>query len=534
MGKNILINAAFFLPFVFLAVFFFFPAFLVFLKAFEGFNPTDFFGTIFSARRLLWNSFSQAFLSTIAAFLVGFPAAYIVAKHEFFGKRLVRALSLVPFVMPPILAALSFVILFGNNGWLNRGLMMVFGFSEPPFRILYGFSGIILAHAFYNFPVFLRLVSNSWQALEEKNIEAAKTLGAGKWQVFFRVTLPQLLPSIFAAGVLVFIYCFMSFAIVLSLGGIQFSTLEVGIFHAISRQADFKTGATLALLQFAVIFIAIIVLGFFEKKTTVQSGVETQKKTSLVLFSKKGLVCHACIAIVLAGVLLPIIAILSFSLADSQSGFSLKNFEEIFFSQKKSLTGATAITSIFNSLLFASTSMTISVTMAFLLAVHSREKTAPFSLPAWPLAVSSITLGLGYIIAFGAGQWAFIAIAHALISLPFAFKIISNSLNSLPQEIFFAATTLGADKAQTLYRVIFPLALPAIASAAAFSFAVSLGELGITMLLFDGKFPTITVYIYRFISTYNIHAGAAMGVILVLFSAFCFYLIEKNSSSPVV
>ena len=130
---------------------------------------------------------------------------------------------------------ISFIIILGNNGWINQFLQKYFGFLEPV-QFLYGFGGIIIAHVFFNFPLVARFVSASWENIDPSMKEAAKTLGANKREEFFRITLPQLLPAIFASASIVFIYSFTSFAIVLGLGGFDFSTVEVEIFRQVSRR----------------------------------------------------------------------------------------------------------------------------------------------------------------------------------------------------------------------------------------------------------------------------------------------------------
>jgi len=528
MGNGFFIKALLALPLAFLAVFFFYPAALVFLQA-AGFLANADFAVIFSSQRFFWNSLVQAFLSTIAAFAIGFPAAYIFAKHDFAGKKLLKAMTLVPFVFPAILVAIFFVLVLGYNGIVNRILMSAFGFSDPPIKILYSLAGIVLAHAFYNFGVFVRFVSGAWEGLQEKQENAAQTLGATPWQVFFHVTLPELFPSILAAASIVFVYSFMSFAVVLTLGGVEYSNLETGIFYAVSRQADFGLAAFLALEQFVFLFFVLLVHEHASRKFTVQQESFTEKKPGLNLLQK---VFVAFLALV---VLVPVVSLAVFSVW-GENGFSLEHFGGIFFSQKKSLAGTTPLSGIFFSLGFAAVSSVIAVLTAFLLAIYLREKNSVvFSAVAVSsLAFSAVSLGLSYMMGFGTGLWTLIVAGHAVISFPFAFKIISGALKKIPQEAIDAATLSGAGFLQRVSLVELPLAKKAIAGAAGFCFAVSLSELGLVMLLSDGKFPTMTVYIQRFISTYQLEAGAAMGLVLIFFSALCFYLIEKTVPSQVV
>ena len=117
MEKNnvFIILKAFLVLFFFL--FFFYPLTLILLKSFTG--KISFFDVIYSNKKLIWNSFFQAGISTFFCVLIGIPAAFILARRDFFGKKFVKALTLIPFVFPSILVVISFVIIFGNNGWIN-------------------------------------------------------------------------------------------------------------------------------------------------------------------------------------------------------------------------------------------------------------------------------------------------------------------------------------------------------------------------------------------------------------------------------
>ena len=166
---------------------------------------------------------------------------------DFPGKKAVNSFTTIPFVLPSVLVVLGFVLCFGNSGIINSFLMKLTGADKPPLKILYSFRAIIMAHTFYNFPVCLRLVSTSWRRIGNNRVEAAQILGAGRFRIFTTVTLPALLPSIIAAASLIFIFCFMSFAVILVLGGgPAFSTIEVEIYRLARINIDLPGAASLA------------------------------------------------------------------------------------------------------------------------------------------------------------------------------------------------------------------------------------------------------------------------------------------------
>ena len=146
---------------------FLFPLVLVAFPLLAAFSPLLEGGALSNIGRALAeprfiSSFSfglsQAGASTLLALALGFPGAYLMALKRFPGKRFLGALSSVPFCVPPLIVALAFVLYYGRNGWLNTVLMQVFHLETPPITFLYSFSGIVLTHGFYNFPLVSRMV----------------------------------------------------------------------------------------------------------------------------------------------------------------------------------------------------------------------------------------------------------------------------------------------------------------------------------------------------------------------------------------
>ncbi len=513
----------------FFLAFFIYPLAALLLRVFSA---TDVAATaaslVLANLPTVYNSFAQAAVSTLLALAFGLPAAYVIAKKDFPLRNFVKSVALLPFVFPSILVVLSFVIVLGNNGWVNSFLRAVFGFEEPV-NFLYGFTGIAIGHVFYNFPVVAGLVSSAWEGVDARMGEAARTLGAGRLGRFAAITLPQLLPAIAAAGILVFIYCFMSFTIVLSFGGLKFSTLEVEIYSMASRGLDFTSASILASVQFVVLALVAGIYWAVSRRFRISSSESRAPRTPINLLSVSGALHAFFLCITILFVLVPLFFILVFSLSDPfTGGFSLRAFEKIFSSQP-GLLGTTPILAVFYSLAIAFAAAFISVFMAFLAAIpETRVKFAAWLLSS-SVAVSAITLALGYYIAFGPGNIFAIIFAHAVLAFPFAFFSVRNALRSIGPEAAESARTLGASQLKALSAVTLPRISGPLVAAFAFSFAVSLGELGIVLMLYNGIFPTMPVYIYRLIGTFSIHSAAAMGLILVLAGMASFYVMNSFS-----
>ena len=530
MGKNnVWVFGKLILVFFF-ALFFLCPLILILMKALESGQGSSFISIIFDNSRLLWNSFYQAFLSTLVSVLIGVPAAFLIARRDFKGKKILKSLALIPFVFPSILVVLSFIIIFGNNGWINN-LLQVLGIQKIQF--LYGFTGIILAHSFYNFPLIMRFVSDSWEKLDRDLKDAAKTLGANKLQVFFRITLPRLMPAILSSAALVFIFTFMSFTIVITLGGIMFTTFETEIYRQITRNLNFELAAVLSIFQFLLLAGVIFVYQKFAGHFIVREKGVFEKPKKINFFSAQGVVEAGTLLTIILFIALPLLSLIVFAFVDASSEeLSLRAFEKIF-SGTKSLTGTTATQSIFFSLLIGLFSSLIAVTIGLLAALKKTAvKGLGFILSA-SLGLSAITLGFGFYLGFGSGLLWPIIIGHSLIAFPFTFRIISNALNKIDDETIESAKTLGANDFEVLKKIQIPKIKNSLLTALLFGFAVSLGELGFILVLYDGVYATMPVYIFRLLSTFDLAAATAMGLILVTISFLSFYSIESLSNEAV-
>ena len=170
------------LPAIFLLVFYFFPLLTIFA---ESFSPSRSGDTsplleIFTSATILKTigfTFWQAILSTILTLAVGLPGAYLLAKYEFPAKKLFKALTGLPFVMPTIVVATAFNAVLGSKGFLNILLMDWFHLADPPISLLNTLTAILIAHVFYNTTIVFRMVGDHWSHLDPNLGQAGRVLG---------------------------------------------------------------------------------------------------------------------------------------------------------------------------------------------------------------------------------------------------------------------------------------------------------------------------------------------------------------------
>ena len=150
--------------------------------------------------------------------LVGVPLAFLFERYTFPGRRLFAALAALPLVLPPLVGTVAFIFLYGESGILAHGIKNLFGLDGPPWR-LRGWPALLLFHTYTMYPFFYVLTGAGLRRIDASLAEAARSLGASKFNVIRRVLLPQLTPSLLAAALLTFMTSMASFSAPLFFGG---------------------------------------------------------------------------------------------------------------------------------------------------------------------------------------------------------------------------------------------------------------------------------------------------------------------------
>ncbi len=527
-------------PFLFVLFFLYFPVFSLIRTAFigQGQFTADFFRKIFTDSyfiKVFSFTLKEAFISAILTLVVGFPGAYIVSHYNFRFKTFLMSLTTIPFVLPSVLVSLGFIILFGRNGIINSSLsFLLHRMVQLP--IVYSFLGIILVHTFYNFPIVLRIIGTSWQGISEEYSFAAKSLGANRFTIFWRVTFPMLLPSIVSSFSLVFIFCFLSFVIIMTIGGAQFATMEVAIYMYYNTFSDFRTGSVLALIQSLI--LTLFVFLYLKSENMYKKGVvrrnisirENKWSKTLVIFSA------IYLAFVFVLIIAPMVVVIANSFINTAgSGFTLNNFKEAFSNVYNYITGVSPVKVVFNSVLFALTTVLLSNLLAFpsayYLKARPRQKSVIIPMFMSPIVLSPLTIALSYILTFqgildSSLNWVFIVISHTLIAFPFVLRTLLPVVETTSPDFVFVARSLGMSRVRAFFSVDLKLLrIPLIASSI-FAFAISMGEFGATLMLFKTENTTIPIALFRFLSGRHFGVAGAMGTILLFTSLLAFVFID--------
>lgn len=545
LGLQILLAA---LPLTFLALFFYYPLTRIFnrgLSGAEGFTLQYVLQILKDPyfQQVIIFTAKQALLSVAISILLGLPWAYIFIRYEFPFKKTLRALTIVPFVLPSITVVVGFIIFFGHNGVLNRFLMDIFNLNNPPFKILYSLSGIILAHAFYNAPIITRMVHAQWERVGADYEESARSLGAGRLRTFWEITFPLLLPGLLTGAALAFIFCFLSFPIVLALGGAQYATIEVEIYTLVKTMLNYKLGAALALVE--MILSLLFIYGYVRLEGLFAQELEsTRPRGKEKLFgSINSQKVAIWLFIALSGVIYlgPMLSIFADSITARWQGetvLTLKWYAYIFRPHYEALIGASPLQSVLNSLFIGLAAMgvgsLVGLPIAYIIARHKFRGRRLFdTLSMAPLGVSSVALGFALFLFFLYGPLgvvnrpAAIVLAHTILAYPFFIRAMVPVLESVERELIEAARSLGASKWRAFLDIELPLVSRGLLVGAVFAFAISLGEMSATIMLTRPRLSTIPVTIYNLIGARKFDQASAMSVLLMIVTGIAFIVIER-------
>jgi len=540
-----------YLPLAYLLLFYFYPlaSILALSLAPQGWPDLTSLARLVGSSYYLdifWFTTWQAALSTLLTVALGMPGAYVFARYRFPARSLLEALITVPFVLPTVVVAVAFTALLGPRGWLNATLMRLLGLERPPLDVQGTLTAILLAHVFYNAVLVVRMVGTQWANLDPALAEAARMLGAGRLRAFREVTLPLLGPSLGAAALLTFIFCFTSFGVVLILGGGHYATLEVEIYYRTTRLLDLPLAATLALVQIVVVFGLMTAYTRIQARLAVPQPLRprrvTQRRPRAV--GEWALLVAALIPLLLL-LLSPLAALAERSLTVGEVG-GPAHYRALFANPRGSIFYVPPVAAVRNSLLFALATVGLSVTLGMMVAVTIAGRGAMKSRPRrvrlmdplfmLPLGTSAVTLGLGYIVALDEPPLnlrtspVLIVLAHTLVALPFVVRSVLPALRSIQPQLQEAAAVLGAPPWRVFREIDLPIVARAVAVGAVFAFTISMGEFGATSLLVRPQFPTLPVAIYRLLGqpgVTNYGQALAMSTLLMLVCTAGFLLIER-------
>lgn len=206
-------------------------------------------------RKALLLSLEASLAAVAVCLLFGLPLAWVLARLEFPGRRLLRAMTVLPMVLPPVVGGIALIHSFGRRGIVGQYLDRWFGISFP-----FTTKGVILAEAFVAMPFLVVTAEAAFRSLDRSFEDAARTLGASRWTVFRRVTMPLAGPALGAGAVLCWARALGEFGATITFAGNYpgtTQTMPLAVYLSLESNHP-ETGIVLSLVLLVVSLAVLI------------------------------------------------------------------------------------------------------------------------------------------------------------------------------------------------------------------------------------------------------------------------------------
>jgi molybdate transport system permease protein len=208
------------------------------------------------AREALRLSLICSLWATVLSIVLGVPLAWLLARVDFVGRPFVRALVLLPMVVPPVVGGVALLFAFGRSGLVGEQLYDWFGL-----QLTFNTSGAILAETFVAMPFLVITVEAGLRSIDTRYEDAAATLGAGRWTTFRRVTLPFLVPSLVAGAALSWARALGEFGATITFAGnIQGRTQTMPLAVYLELESNPESAIALSLVLIAISIVVLVSL----------------------------------------------------------------------------------------------------------------------------------------------------------------------------------------------------------------------------------------------------------------------------------
>ena len=481
------------------------------------------------------NTLVVCFASVALAGVFGTALAFLVTRYTFPGRRPLAAMAFLPFALPPLVGTLSFYYLIGHDGFVPRALEQWFGLEDVSFQ---GFVAILVIHGYSFYVFFYAMVSAALEGMDTSQVEAARTLGAGRWRVFWRVTVPMLTPALLGASLLTFMTSGASFSAPLFFGS-DFPVLSTEIYKETSqfREAQAQT--------LTVVLGLVSLLGVVLFRTRRDTAGSASKGVPRPIRSTSGRVLAGVFAWgTVALLLVPHGVIVWLSLVDHREWYTelfptvltFENYTTIF-------SDASAFRPIRNSLwmsaLAAVSTLVVGLPAAYLIGRRKPGGRLVNVLVMIPWALPGTVIAMILITAFNVAWPGWLRLHNTIWILPLGYfvryiplmsRVIQAAIAQFDGTLIEAGQTLGGGRAFCFWRIIVPLLAPSLGAATALVFASCLGEFVASILLYTPSNLPIAVQINMQWRGSGVGSAFAYSVFLMALVTATFFTARRFAS----
>ena len=482
------------------------------------------------------NSVKVTLTVTAFSLVLGIPIAYFYSFYKIKGAKVLFVLSVLCSMSAPFIGAYSWIMLLGRSGAITVFLKEVFGITLGS---IYGFKGILIVQSLKFFPLVFIYMNGAFKNIDNTLMEASANMGCTGVRRLFNIVLALSMPTILAAGLMVFMQAFADFGTPMLLGE-GFQTFPVLIYNQYLGETgrDYNFAAALAVIA---VFVTAIVF-FFQKwatsryKFSMNALHPVEKKNCKGI---SGILMHLYCYLLVGVAFMPQLYIIYLSFRNCSGaifkpGFSLGNYEQAM----KKLLGR----SIGNTALLGVIALAIIIVIAVLIAYlvvrrSSALNNAIDTISMLPYIMPGAVIGLALLMAFGkkpfalTGTLAIMVISFVIRRLPYTIRSATATLMQISLSIEEAAISLGASKLKTFMKITVPMMANGILSGAILSWVAIVTELSSSIILYNNKSITLTMSTYVAITRGNYGLAAAFASILTLVTTISLLAYLKISKS---
>ena len=457
---------------------------------------------------------------TAVSLILGIPIAYFYSFYKIKGAKALFVISILCSMSAPFIGAYSWIMLLGRSGVITQFLLGL----GIDIGSIYGFKGILLVQSLKFFPLVFIYMNGAFKNIDNTLMEASANMGCTGVSRLFRIVLALSMPTILAAGLMVFMQAFADFGTPMLMGE-GFQTFPVLIYNQYLGEGGQNFNFAAALAMIAVIIPAVVFgiqkFATSRFKFSMNALHPVEKKDAKGL---SGFLMHLYCYVLVAVAFLPQLYIIYLSFRNCSGavfkpGFSLGNYE----AATKKLLGR----SIKNTTVMGILALVIIIVIAVLIAYLVVRRSSALNntidtLSMLPYIMPGAVIGLALLIAFGkkpfalTGTMTIMIIALVIRRLPYTIRSATATLMQISMSIEEAAISLGASKAKTFVKITVPMMANGIFSGAILSWVAIVTELSSSIILYNQKSITLTMSTYVAISRGNYGLAAAFAAILTL------------------
>lgn len=462
----------------------------------------------------------QSLLSAALSCAAAVPVARALARRRFPGRDALATLLGAPFLLPSIVAVFGLVAIWGRGGIVSDALAAA-GLARLD---IYGLTGVVLAHVFFNLPLATRLLLQGWATIPAEQFRLAAQLGFAPADVFRRIELPMLRSILPGAFALVFLLCMTSFAVALTLGGgPRATTVELAIYQAIRFDFDLGRAAWLGLIQFGLCAAAALLALRFAADAGFGGGLGAPPQR----WDADRPTLRALDAAVL--VALALFLGLPLGAAGLQGLLALDALPNAVW--------RAARLSLAIALLSAALAFALGLGLAALAdAMKARRAGAALGVETFgllSLAASPFVIGTGLFILLHpvADPFALAlpvtAAVNAAMALPFVMRVLLPALTEAREVDGRLADSLGMTGLARFRLAIWPRLRRPAGFALGLAAAFSMGDLGVIALFAPPETATLPLLMQRLMAAFRNEAAAGVALVLVALTLALFWAFDR-------